>query len=245
MRMNALALRNLKEIVRDPISSILGLLLPVFLLVLFTLLGKSLPVSMFRIENFVHGMTVFGFSFLTMFSALLLAQDKRSSFLMRLFASPLRASDYILGYALPQIPLALVQCAVCYLAAFFLGLPLTPGVFLAFLFLLPQAIFSIFTGLLFGAALNEQQVTAAGNVYIILGSIFGGVWMDLEVIGGFWKTFSYSLPFAHSVKAAQLAITGNVSAAVPHLFWPLGYALAVFLLAVIFFRSRMNTRASS
>ena len=150
MRFLAFTSRNHKEIVRDPISTLLGIALPILLLVLFAILGRSAPLDVFKIENITPGLIVFGFSFLTMFSAMLIARDKKSAFLMRLFASPLSAKDYIIGYTLPLIPLALLQSAACFITAFILGLPITANVILTIVVLIPQAILSIFAGLLFG-----------------------------------------------------------------------------------------------
>lgn len=240
MRFLALSARNLKEIARDPLSAVFGLALPLGLLVLFTQLGKQLPVGVFKIENFTPGMAVFGFSFLIMFSALLLAQDKRSSFLMRLFASPLTPADYILSYTLPLLPLALLQCIACFGLAVVMGLPLSVNILLAVLVLVPQAIVTIFAGLLLGALLTEKQVTGAGNVYIIAGSLLSGAWMDLGMVGGAWKTIAYALPFAHSVDAARAALAGNLSPILPHLLWPIGYAAVIFVLAIVALRKTMK-----
>lgn len=240
MRFGALAVRNVKEIVREPISALLGLALPLFLLVLFTQIGKRLPVSVFRIENFVTGMTIFGFSFLTMFSALLLAQDKKTSFLMRLFASPLSAVDYILGFALPLLPLALIQCTACFSAAILLGLPLSWNIPLSLLALIPQAILSIFAGLLMGSLLSEKQVQGFGNIYIITGALLSGAWMDLDLLGGTLKEVSYALPFAHSNEAARLALAGNMPKALIHLLWPTAYSLLIFVSSVLAFKKIMK-----
>ena len=240
MRFLPLGGRNFKEVVRDPISVLLGLAMPLFFLVLFTLLGKRVPVPMFQIANFAPGMIIFGFFFLTMFSALLLAQDKTSSFLMRLFASPLTATDFILSYTVPLLPLALVQAASCLTVAVVLGLPASPNLALVVLVLVPQALVAVFAGLLFGALFTEKQVQGVGNVYIILGSLLSGAWMDPNVIGGLWKDLAYALPFAHSIDAAHAALAGDVSAILPHLLWPIGYAVVLFVAAAFAFKRRMQ-----
>ena len=240
MRFLAFTSRNQKEIVRDPISSLLGIALPLMLLVLFTILGRSAPVDVFKVENITPGMIVFGFSFLTMFSAGLIAQDKKSAFLLRLFASPLSAKDYIIGYTLPLVPLALLQSIACITTAFVLGMPISATVILAIVVLIPQAILSIFVGLLFGSVLSGNQVSGVGSMYVTFSSLFGGAWMDLNMVGGVFKSISYALPFAHSIDAARAALAGDYAAILPHLWWSIGYAVVIFVLAVLAFRKKMQ-----
>ena len=103
-----------KEILRDPINLAFGLGFPLVLLCLLSLLQANIPVDLFEIHRLAPGIAVFGLSFLTMFSATLIARDRESAFLQRLYTTPLKASDFILGYMLPMLPIALGQAAVCY-----------------------------------------------------------------------------------------------------------------------------------
>lgn len=232
--------RNWKEIIRDPISILLGVALPILLLVVFTLLGKSAPLEIFDIQNITPGIIIFGFTFLTMFSAILIAKDKESSFLMRLFTSPLGATEYIAGYSIALIPLALIQCVVCFITAFLLDLVISANILLTLLVLFPQAIMSIFTGLLFGTMLNESQVQGLGSMYITLSALFSGAWMDLNMIGGIIKKISYALPFSHAIDAARASLAGRYASIFPSLLWPIIYAVVVFLLAAFAFRQKMK-----
>ena len=117
--MKAWMSRNIKEILRDPLTLIFGIGLPILLLGLMTVINAAVPVQVWQFlpENFVPGMAVFSLSFVTLFSGLLLAKDRSSAFLSRVCASPLRASAYILGYALPLMLVGLLQCIACLLAA--------------------------------------------------------------------------------------------------------------------------------
>ncbi|WP_262421930.1 ABC transporter permease [Bacillus aquiflavi] len=116
------AIRNRKEIFRDPLSIILGIALPLILLIVFTTIEKNAPLDTFKAHNLVPGLVVFSFSFLTMFSALLIAKDKQTALLVRLFASPLKVNDYVVGYTIPMIPLVILQTIICYLVALALGM---------------------------------------------------------------------------------------------------------------------------
>ena len=162
MRALTFASRNTKEITRDILTLIFGIVFPIVLLLLLSAINKGIPEGhgpdIFVISKLAPGITVFGLSFLSLFSSMLIAKDRTTSFVLRLFTSPLKPSEFILGYTLPLIPMALIQTAVCYLCALFLGLPFSVNLIVAVLVNLPIAIVFISLGLLFGSILNEKAV---------------------------------------------------------------------------------------
>ena len=109
MRMLTFAKRCAKEILRDPLNLAFGLGFPVVILLLLSAIQANIPVELFEIGHLTPGVTVFGLSFITLFSATLVARDRESSFLQRLYTTPLTAGDFILGYMLPVIPIAVIQ----------------------------------------------------------------------------------------------------------------------------------------
>ena len=146
MKVLTLSKRCAKEILRDPINLIFGICFPVVLLLLLSAIQANIPVQLFAIENLAPGITVFGLSFMTLFSATLIARDRESSFLQRLYTAPLKSFDFILGYMLPLIPMVVAQSAVCYFVAALLGLKVTANVFYAVIFILPVSFLSFFFG---------------------------------------------------------------------------------------------------
>ena len=84
MRMITLAQRNTKEILRDPLNLAFGLGFPIVLLLLLSAIQANVPVSLFEIAHLTPGITVFGLSFMTLFSATLIAKDRGSALLQRL-----------------------------------------------------------------------------------------------------------------------------------------------------------------
>ncbi|NLE99476.1 MAG: ABC transporter permease [Anaerolineales bacterium] len=242
MRARAFASRNSKELLRDPLSMVFCVVFPLFLLVLVSLLNRVLPpMEIFSIENFTPGTAVFSFSFLTLFSGMLIGKDRSSSFLMRLFASPMSAADYLVGYSLPLLPIALGQSAIFFIVAFFLGLPVTTGVLMTLLALIPIAALFIGLGLLFGSVLTDRQVGGFFSVFAWLEVFLSGMWLDLNMVGGTLKAIGYALPFAHAVDAARAALVGDYAVILPHLLWVIGYAVVVFLLATWAFRKQMRS----
>ena len=133
--------RTAKEILRDPLNIAFGLGFPLVLIFLLSAIQANVPVSLFAIENLVPGITVFGLSFMTLFSATLISKDRESALLQRLYTTPLKATDYIFGYALPILPIAILQCIICYIAALFLGLKITITIVYAVLFIIPISLF--------------------------------------------------------------------------------------------------------
>ena len=239
MRLLTFSGRNAKEILRDPLTAFFGLGFPIVLLFLLSAIQANIPVSLFELKSLAPGMTVFGLSFMTLFSATLIAKDRESTFLQRLYTSPLTAADFIFGYALPILPIALAQCLLCYITALIMGLPATVNILYAALCILPVALFFIALGLLFGSLFNVKQVGGlCGALLTNLTAWLSGVWFDLELVGGAFKKIAYLLPFVHAVELERAVLAGNTAHMFPHLWWVLGYAVAASIAAVLVFLAR-------
>ena len=236
MKLRAFATRTFKEIIRDPLTLFFGLGFPGVLILLLTAIQANIPVSLFELNRLIPGMTIFGLSFMTLFSASLIAKDRESSFLLRLYASPMRAVDFILGYTLPLLPIALVQSLFCFLIGYLLGMTPCITFLYALLLILPIALFFIGLGLLFGIMLTQKQVGGiCGALLTNLVAYLSGIWFDLELVGGVFQKLAHLLPFYHAVQIEQLAVAGEFSQILPHLPWVLGYAVFVVFVSVWFF----------
>lgn len=233
--------RTAKEILRDPLNLGFGIGFPIILLLLLSAIQANVPVSLFEIDQLAPGIAVFGLAFLTLFSATLVARDRESAFLPRLYTTPLTAADFILGYLLPILPIALLQSLLCYGVAALLGLSITPRILSALLLILPISLFFISTGLLCGSILNVKQAgSICGALFTNLTAWLSGTWFDLELVGGGFQKVAFALPFVHAVELERAAIHGNTGDILPHLCWVLGYAIAATALAVWFFLRQMK-----
>ena len=236
MRMLTFAKRCAKEIIRDPLNLMFGLGFPIVLLLLLSAIQANIPVKLFEIESLAPGITVFGLSFLTLFSATLIAKDKESSLLQRLYTTPLKSSDYILGYMLPIIPIAIVQSVICYLIAIAIGLPITINIIYAILMIVPIAIFYVALGLLCGSVFNVKQVGGiCGALLTNLSAWLSGIWFDLELVGGTFSKIANVLPFIHAVELERAMISGNFSESLSHIYPVLGYAIVIMIGAILLF----------
>ncbi len=241
MKLLTFAGRNAKEILRDPINLFFGLGFPLSLILLLSAIQASIPVNLFELQHLTPGITVFGLSFITLFSATMIARDRSNALLQRLYTTPLRSVDFILGYTLPLIPIAMAQSIICYLTAIALGLTVTVNMLYAVVSIIPVSALYIALGLLCGSILNDKQVGGiCGALLTNLSAWLSGVWFDLDLVGGTFKKIAYTLPFVHAVKMEAAILAGDFSGIFPHLCWVLGYAAALLAAAIFLFLRQMK-----
>lgn len=235
--------RTAKEILRDPLTLFFGIGFPVIVLVLLSTIQANIPVEMFEIRHLTPGITVFGLSFVSLFGALLVAGDRSSAFILRLYTTPMRAIDYIVGYTCPLLPFSLLQATVCYLVAFCFGLTPTVGILWALLFLLPVALLFISIGLLCGSVLNAGQIGGiCGALLTNLSAWLSGVWFDISMLGKGFETVANILPFVHAVELERAVLLSEFSGILPDLLIVLGWSILLFDAAVFFFLRQMKKR---
>ena len=241
MRMLTFSKRCAKEILRDPINLSFGLGFPLVLLYLLSAIQANIPVDMFEINKLTPGITVFGLSFMTLFSATLVAKDRESALLQRLYTTPLSGVDFILGYMLPILPIALGQTAICYIAALPLGLTFGVNIVYAIIGIIPMAIFNVALGLLCGSLLGVKQVGGiCGALLTNLSAWLSGVWFDLSLVGGFFEKVAHALPFVHAVELEKALFGGCFDAVATHLWPVLIYCIGATVAAMLAFLGQMK-----
>lgn len=241
MKMLTFAKRCAKEILRDPLNLAFGLGFPLVLLFLLSAMQANIPVSLFEIDNLTPGITIFGLSFMTLFSATLIAKDRESAFLQRLYTTPLTGLDFVIGYMLSILPIALSQTVICYLAAVPLGLTVSINIVYGILGIIPMAIFNIALGLLCGSLLGVKQVGGVcGALLTNLSAWLSGVWFDLNLVGGLFEKIANMLPFVHAVELEKALLSGNFDLAVSHILPVLLYGAIATLVAILCFLSQMK-----
>lgn len=240
-RMMAFSGRTLKEITRDPLTLGFGLGFPLVVLLLLTLIQSNIPVAMFELTSLTPGITVFGLSFMTLFAGQLIAKDRGTSFLQRLYTTPMKPLDFVLGYMLPFFPICLAQALICYAAAWILGLEVSMNILWSVLMLLAPSLFNVSLGLLCGSLLTETQVGGlCGALLTNVSAWLSGIWFDVSMLGSAFERIANMLPFVHAVELERSVLAGDISAALPHLPWVLGYGVVVTALAVYAFLRQMK-----
>ena len=241
MKSFTFAKRNTKELIRDPLNIAFGIGFPVVLLLLLSAIQRSIPVSLFEIQTIAPGIVVFGLSFMTLFSATIIAKDRKSSLLQRLYTSPMKPYDFILGYTLPIIIISVIQSIVCYVFAIILGLEFSVNILYSILFLIPIAIFYIALGLLCGSIFTDKQVGGiCGALLTNVSAWLSGIWFDLELVGGVFREIAYLLPFVHAVNMQRAVLIGDFSNIFVDLLWVLGYGIVLLVMSILVFLKQMK-----
>jgi len=217
MRTMIFAKRCAKEILRDPLNLCFGLGFPLVLLILLSSLQKNIPASLFEIDTLAPGITVFGLSFMTLFSATLIAKDRESALLQRLYTTPLTGLDFIIGYMIPILPIAVGQTIICYLFSIPLGSTVSINTIYAIIGIIPVAIFNIALGLLCGSVFGVKQVGGiCGALLTNLSAWLSGIWFDLKLVGGIFEKIAHTLPFYHAAEMEKLLFSGKAELALKH-----------------------------
>lgn len=221
-RLKTLLKRNIKEMFRDPIIYIFCGCFPIFMILLFTLINKytngTTPV--FSLRSLIPGILVFSYTFTMLIMSLLVSKDFTKSLLKRLFISPLKGYEFILGYATVGLILTTIQSILCITCGYFVSLAIKDSYFsitaslILIIEYLPIAIINIFMGILFGTILNDNAAPGISSIFITASGILGGCWMPLETMGNF-ETFARFLPFYPSVLLGRVTtnaynIMGNL-----------------------------------
>ena len=246
----AFSKRNFLEIIRDPLSYIFCLGFPLVMLVVMTLINDSIPeeahMDIFRIDNLSGGIAVFGMTFLMLFTCLSVAKDRSGAFLVRLYATPMTSGDFILGYILPTMVLAVIQAVITFSASFVVSLVVgiemnAVGMLAAIAVLIPSMVMFIALGLLFGTLFSEKAAPGLCSIIISLGSFLGGIWFDVKGTGGILEKICEVLPFYHGVTVARMACAMKFDGDFfVHLLITAGYAVVILLVSVIVFKNKMR-----
>lgn len=253
-RILAFSGRNLKELLRDPLSYIFCLGFPLVMLVIMSIVNQSIPpeagMTIFNIENLAGGIAMFGQSFIMLFTCLSVSKDRSGAFLTRLYASPMKSFDFIAGYTFPVLALSVIQSVITFAASMTAGAVMgtntisAGGALMAVVVLIPGAVFFIAAGLLFGSLFNEKAAPGLCSIIISLASLLGCVWFDAEGAGGVMLGVCRALPFYHCVKAARMAAALEFSGIGIHILIVAAYAALFSVLASFVFHRKMRVDLS-
>lgn len=244
-RIFTLTKRNLKEILRDPISLIFTIGLPLIMEILFYFIFHKLT-SQFEMKYLAPGIVVFSQSFLTLFIGLLISLDRSSSFLTRLYVSKAKSHEFIISYALAVIPIVLVQSILFFL----IGGIINQAIFkiemiYAILLSIITSLLFLGLGILFGSLCNEKSIGGVSSIIISMHSVLSGMWFPTEGLdSGFIKVMNI-LPFKNTTILVQNTLNGinNIfNDFLKPLIIILTYTILIFLLAIVVFKKKMKTK---
>ena len=238
MRTLNFAKRNFREMMRDPLSIVFALALPLFLLFIFQ--QFKIPGQVYMLENFTPAIIIFGFSFLTLFTATLVSKDRESSLLSRLGVSPMKSSDYVLGYLLAVLPVAIIQNTLFFATAIALGLDLSFGIVLCVLLSLPISLLFIGLGILVGSCVSEKAASGVGSIAVQLVAFTGGMYFDASLVSDFFAFICKVLPFSGTVDILRGALAQSTSGLLTPSLTVALYTVAVLSIAITVFGKKMR-----
>jgi ABC-2 type transport system permease protein len=231
--------RNLKEIIRDPLSIIFAILLPLFLLFIFQ--QFEIPNEAYNIESFTPGIIVFGFSFITLFTATLVAKDRSTSLITRLCASPMKIKDYIFGYTLSVLPIVLLQNVLFFVMAIALGLEFNSGIPFAIIIALPISVLFILLGIFIGCITTEKSASGVSSIVVQLVAFTSGMYFPSDMIGKGFDLVCKVLPFSNCMSV----IKGVLNKSYDSLFTPcivtIVYIVVIAMLTTVLFGKKLKS----
>ena len=238
MRTLNFAKRNFKEIIRDPLSIIFSVLLPLFLLFIFKQI--NIPNESYELHNFTPGIVVFGFSFITLFTAMLVSKDRTSSLLIRLGISPMKPIEYILGYMLSLIPLTLIQNVLFFILAIALGLSFSINIIWAILISIVVAILFIAIGIILGSLFSEKASSGISSIVVQLVCFTSGMYFPRELLGDVFSRICEYLPFESCVTIIKGVMNANLeSITIRNIIVFSIYTILALIISILIFKEKM------
>ena len=238
MRMLNFAKRNFKELIRDPLSLAFEIALPLFLLVIFQQI--KIPSENYKLENFTPGIILFGFSFVSLFTATLIAKDRTSSLLIRLGTSPMRPKDFIFGYIISLIPIIIIQNVLFFAIAGILGLKLSINALYSILVSMVISVLFIAIGILLGSLVSEKATGGIGSIVVQLVCFTSGMYFPKELVGKGFSFVCQILPFESCYNIIKAILNNNYDLISPmNIIIFIIYTIVILLISIIVFKNKM------
>ena len=240
MRIFNFAKRNFNELIRDPLSLVFEIILPIFLLIIFQ--QFNIPSESFKLNNFTPGIIIFGFSFITLFTATLIAKDRESSLLIRLGVSPMKPYEFILGYIFSILPIVIIQSILFFIVAILLGLEFTINIILAIIISIFVSILFIALGILIGSLVSEKATGGLGSIVVQLVCFTSGMYFSKELVGKAFSVICDILPFESSLEIIKAFLNNNYNLiGLRNIIVFLIYTLITVIISVVIFKSKMTS----
>ena len=192
------------------------------------------------VNFYAPGIAVFGLMILISTAAGIIAGDREKGFLARMFTTPARPWDFILGYSLPFIPVLIVSTLIYLGVGMALGLTVVGNLGHAFLIFFLIGLCSIGIGMIVGSLVKSESQAGVSWIFIVPMAMISGAWFSVEGMPAAVKTVAGALPFIHAIDAARAVLNGSsFSAIILDLYWLIGWAVVLFAAGIVLFRRTM------
>jgi len=202
--------------------------------------GTESKIKNETVNFFAPGIAVFGLMILISTAAEIIAGDREKGFLARMFTTPARPSDFILGYSLPFIPVLIVSTLIYLGVGMALGLTVVGNLGHAFLIFFLIGLCSIGIGMIVGSLIKSESQAGVSWIFIVPMAMISGAWFSVEGMPSAVKSVAGALPFIHAIDGSRAVINGSsLSAIMPDLYWLVGWAVVLFVTGIVLFRRTM------
>ena len=236
MRILTFANRNFKEIIRDPLSIIFAIILPLFLLFIFQ--QFKIPNDIYKIENFTPGIIIFSFAFITLFTATLISKDRSTSLLIRLGVSPLKPKEYVLGYIVAVLPIVIIQNVLFFIVAIILGLEFNVNVIYTILASIPISILFIALGILIGSITTEKSASGVSSIVVQLVAFTSGMYFSTDMVGNTFSKICNILPFSRCTIITKSILNGNYQNLLSSSLILVLYTIFTLIISIMIFKKK-------
>ena len=240
MRTLNFAKRNFKEIIRDPLSIIFAILLPLFLLFIFQ--QFNIPSENYKLENFTPGIIIFGFSFITLFTAMLVSKDRSTSLLVRLGISPMKSIEYIIGYMLAILPIIILQNVLFFILAIILGLSFSINIIFAILISIIISILFIAIGIIIGSLVSEKASSGISSIIVQLVCFTSGMYFPRESLGDVFAKICDYLPFESCLTIIKGIMNNDLEIiTIRNVFVITLYTVLLLIISIVVFKKKRTS----
>ena len=192
------------------------------------------------VNFYAPGMAVLGLMILISTAAEIIAADREKGFLARMFTTPARPWDFILGYSLPFIPVLIISTLIYLGVGMALGLTVVGNLGHAFLIFFLIGLCAIAIGMIWGSLVKSESHAGVSWGFIIPIAMISGAFFTVERMPAAIKSVAGALPFSHAIDASRAILNGSsFSAIIPDLYWLIGWAVVLFAAGIMLFRRTM------
>ncbi len=204
----------------------------------------NIETDISQIDFIAPGIIIFGLLIMIPTSGRIMLRDKENRFLNRMLTTPTKPWEFIAGYSLSMVVLAIAQIVIFILLGWLFGMDIVGSILLAFLIFLLTAICSIGIGMVVASlSKSENQGESLSWLFSMPLAIVSGVWFSIEFMPSYIRTFANLFPYAHAVNASRAIITRGVGmeAISGDFFFLVGWAAGIFILGTILFSRTMRS----
>ena len=227
---------QLKPIIEAVGSEFLGVAPPLNV----ELKGTESRIEHPAVNFYFPGIAVYGLMILISTAAGIIAGDREKGFLSRMFTTPAKPWDFILGYSLPFIPVLIVSTLIYLGVGMALGLTVVGNLGHAFLIFFLTGLCSVGMGMIVGSLVKSESQTGISWIFIVPMAMISGAYFTVDRMPSAVKSVARALPFIHAIDASRAVLNGSsFSAIMLDIYWLVGWAVVLFAVGIALFRRTM------